>query len=255
MRTVRVRVFLPGVTEGKGETACGDSFAELLEELDLPADSNLRFSLQQPTAAQPQPPALTEPQLWTLTKHTALFTYRYHCAVSFAQQRLVNPRLQAADACALCGESLANAAHQPPAGAAAEVPVAAAGAAAAADPDAVRTVRVRVFLPGVTEGEGEKACGDSFAELFEELDLPADSNIRFSLQAPTAAQPQPPALTEPQLWTLAKNTALYAFHPQCALSRDVQLRINPQLKMTDRCVICSLLISDASHESAASSSA
>lgn len=80
---------------------------------------------------------------------------------------------------------------------------------AAIQSDEVRTVRVRIFLPGVTEGRGRSVCGDCFTELFEGLKLPFDSNVRFSLLPPSEEQPNPPVITERQLWALAKNTALY----------------------------------------------
>lgn len=249
--TVRVCIFLPGASDDEGQTVCGDSFSELFDELGLPSDSNLRFSLQQPTSVVPQPPALSESSLWSLMKNTKLYAFPYFCITSFITQLLVNPRLQMTELCGLCIEPLSNATHHPPSAVTFALTSTGSVTAPAATVEVsaadVRTVRVRVILPGLTEEHGVTVCGDSFEELLRELNQSPNSNFKFSLLAPTEAQPQPPALTESQLWGLAKNTILFVYRAKCSLPRHVQQRINPQLELTNTCVLCGQLLSHSSH--------
>jgi hypothetical protein len=108
-------------------------------------------------------------------------------------------------------------------------------------------VRVWVHLPD-GPAKGMNVCADSFTELLQELDLPADSDYLFSTEAPTDAQPNPPSITEPELWGLAKNTHLYAFAPKPCIKFALQVRINPELTLESRCGICSQPLHTKSHQ-------
>jgi len=152
--------------------------------------------------------------------------------------------------------------------AAAPSPVAAAPAAAAAAPVAApaaatpapvstpppaaqqQIVRVRVFRAD-GPAKGEVVNCDSFAELLQELELPEDADLVFSLTAPSAEQPEPTPISEEQLWGLAKNTPLYAYKPApvppCKALFEVQVAFMPELTRADRCRFCTRLLSHPSH--------
>jgi len=145
-----------------------------------------------------------------------------------------------------------------PAAVVAPAPVAAPAAAAAAPapvsspaPAAKQQiVRVRVFRED-GPAKGEVANCDSFAELLQELELPEDADLVFSLTAPSAEQPEPTPITEEQLWGLVKNTPLYAYKPApvppCKAPFEVQVAFMPQLTRGDICRFCSRLLSHPSH--------
>jgi hypothetical protein len=79
-----------------------------------------------------------------------------------------------------------------------------------------RTVRMQVHVMGRHLRAPLAVSADCVAELRDELAQKLDEDdgaldyAHFCLHPPVDGQPLPPALTDEQLWALAKNSAVYA---------------------------------------------